>query len=182
MSSNNLIARRKRRFRATTDSNHGYPIASNILDRNCSVSRENQVWVSDINHVETKQGWMYLTVIIDLFNRKVVGWSMSDDPSTERTIVPAWNMALVSTTIAGEPIFHSDRGSQCACQRFTGILKGYGESIKQSMGRKGNCCDNAVAGPFFKSLKVEWVYKQNYHLRSDAELSILSWIETWYNC
>ncbi len=81
MSANNLFARRKRRFRATTDSNHGYPIAPNILNPGFRVSRENQVWVSDITYIETKQGWMYLTVIIDLFNRKVVGWSMSNDLS-----------------------------------------------------------------------------------------------------
>ncbi len=124
---------------------------------------------------------MYLTVIIDLFNRKVVGWSMSDNLTTEDTIILAWNMAVNGTKITGELIFHSDRGSQYASYSFTNIIKSYKGLVKQSMSRKGNCWDNAVAESFFKSLKVEWVYKHDYTLRSEAELSIFSWIETWYN-
>lgn len=181
MRANNLFARRKRRFRITTDSGHNYPLARNILDRNFTVFRKNQVWVSDITYIETKQGWMYLTVIIDLFHRKVVGWSIGETLNTGDTIIPAWNMAVKSNNITKELIFHSDRGSQYAGQRFTDILKSYGGSVKQSMSRKGNCWDNAVAESFFKSLKVEWVYKHNYSLRSEAELSVFQWIETWYN-
>lgn len=124
---------------------------------------------------------MYLTVIIDLFHRKVVGWSMSQTLSTGDTIIPAWNMAVKANTITKELIFHSDRGTQYASYRFTNILKSYDGLVKQSMSRKGNCWDNAVAESFFKSLKVEWVYKHNYGLRSQAELSIFQWIETWYN-
>ncbi len=181
MRANSLFARRKRRFKITTDSNHNYPIAPNILDRDFTVSRKNQVWVSDITYIRTKQGWMYLTVIIDLFHRKVVGWSMGQNLSTDDTIVPAWNMAVRSNNIKKELIFHSDRGSQYASYRFTDILKSYNGSVKQSMSGKGNCWDNAVAESFFKSLKVEWVYNQNYQLRSEAELSVFRWIETWYN-
>lgn len=155
--SNGLFARKKRKFKSTTDSGHNYPIAPNILNQNFKVSRTNQVWVSDITYIETKQGWMYLTVIIDLFNRKVVGWSMSDNLTAQGTIVAAWNMAIKSTKITEELIFHSDRGTQYASYAFTDIIKGHGGLVKQSMSRKGNCWDNAVAEPFFKSLKTEWV-------------------------
>ena len=181
MRANKLFARRRRKFIFTTDSNHSYPIAPNILNQDFAVNRENQVWVSDITYIQTKEGWVYLTVIIDLFNRKVVGWAMSDNLSTQATIMPAWNMAVKDNKITEELIFHSDRGTQYASYRFTDILKGYKGLVKQSMSRKGNCWDNAVAESFFKSLKVEWVYKHNYGLRSEAELSIFGWIETWYN-
>ena len=181
MRASNLFARRKRKFIFTTDSKHNYPIAPNILNQDFTVDRDNQVWVSDITYVQTKQGWVYLTVIIDLFHRKVVGWSMSQTLSTDDTIIPAWNMAIKANTITKELIFHSDRGTQYASYRFTNILKSYDGLVKQSMSRKGNCWDNAVAESFFKSLKVEWVYKHNYDLRSEAELSIFQWIETWYN-
>lgn len=181
MRANYLYARRKRTFRITTNSNHKYPIAPNILEQNFIVARSNQVWVSDITYIQTLQGWMYLTVIIDLFNRKVVGWSMSDNLTAEATIITAWSMATKNNKITEELIFHSDRGSQYASYTFTNIIKSYNGLVKQSMSRKGNCWDNAVAESFFKSLKVEWVYKHNYNKRSDAELSIFSWIETWYN-
>lgn len=120
----------------TTDSNHKYPIAANILNQNFKVFRTNQVWVSDITYIETKQGWMYLTVIIDLYNRKVIGWSMSDNLTTQDTILDAWNMAVKSNAITEELIFHSDRGSQYASYSFTDIIKNYDGLVKQSMSRK----------------------------------------------
>jgi transposase InsO family protein len=181
MKSKGLYARRRRNFKATTDSRHDYPIAPNILARNFRVTRKNQLWVSDITYIRTKQGWMYLSVIIDLFNRKIIGWAFSDNLSTSDTIIPAWEMALAKTTITKELIFHSDRGVQYASDKFTSLIKNYNGLIKQSMSRKGNCWDNAVAESFFKSLKVEWVYKHDYNQRSEAELSIFQWIETWYN-
>ncbi len=149
MRANYLYARRTRKFRVTTNSNHKHPIAPNILNQNFRASRINQVWVSDMTYVQTGQGWMYLTVIIDLFNRKVVGWSMSDDLTTENTIVRAWNMAIKNNHITEELIFHSDRGSQYASYAFTKMIKNYDGMIRQSMSRKGNCWDNAVAEPFF---------------------------------
>ncbi|MGB5944230.1 MAG: IS3 family transposase [Leeuwenhoekiella sp.] len=175
-----IKARRRRKFKATTDSNHNYPIAPNLLNRNFSTSRKNQVWVSDITYIETSNGWAYLTVIIDLFDRKVIGWSVSQNMTAESTVIRAWYMAVGNRSIKAELIFHSDRGSQYACETFRNILKSY-KLIKQSMSRKGNCWDNAVAESFFKSLKTEWVYKNNYNHFSDAELSIFKWIETWYN-
>ena len=181
MKANCLYAKRKRKFKVTTESNHNYPIAPNLLDQCFKVNRANQVWVSDITYIQTGQGWHYLTVIIDLFNRKVIGWALSDNLTTEATIVKAWEMAAKNTVLEQPLIFHSDRGVQYASHRFTGILKSYKGLISQSMSRKGNCWDNAVAESFFKSLKVEWVYWHKYKLRSQAELSIFQWIETWYN-
>lgn len=175
-----IKARRRRKFKTTTDSNHNYPIAPNLLNRNFSTSRKNQVWVSDITYIETSNGWAYLTVIIDLFDRKVIGWSVSQDMTAESTVIRAWYMAVGNRPIKDELTFHSDRGSQYACEIFRNILKSY-RLVKQSMSRKGNCWDNAVAESFFKSLKTEWVYKNNYSHFSDAELSIFKWIETWYN-
>lgn len=180
MKASHLQARRMRKWKQTTDSNHTYPIAPNRLNRQFTTSRPNEVWVSDITYIETSQGWLYLTVIIDLFDRKVIGWAMSEDMSTESTIIKAWYMAVGNRPIKEKLIFHSDRGSQYACTKFRNILKSY-ELIEQSMSRKGNCWDNAVAESFFKSLKTEWVYKNEYLRKNDAEISIFKWIETWYN-
>ena len=176
-----IFARRKRKFKNTTDSSHNYPVSPNILNQIFSVKRRNQVWVSDITYIETTKGWVYWTVIIDLFDRKVIGWSLSEDLTAENTIIKAWHAAIDNRPINQKLIFHSDRGSQYACNTFLNILKSYKELVEQSMSRKGNCWDNAVAESFFKSLKVEWTYKNQYNLYSDAEISIFKWIETWYN-
>jgi len=168
MKAHHLYVRRKRKFKVTTLSNHNYPIAPNLLQQNFKVERINQVWVSDITYVQTGQGWMYLTVIIDLYNRKVIGWSVSDNLTTEDTIIKAWDMAVKNTTFIKPIIFHSDRGIQYASSVFTNRIKNYNGIVKQSMSRKGNCWDNAVAESFFKSLKVELVYKHKYAKRSDA--------------
>jgi len=174
-------ARRRRKFKNTTDSNHNYPVSPNLLNQNFSVKRKNQVWVSDITYIETTKGWVYLTVIIDLFDRKVIGWSLSEDMTAENTVIKAWYAAIENRPIKRKLIFHSDRGSQYASTTFRNILKSYKKRVKQSMSRKGNCWDNAVAESFFKSLKTEWVYKNHYNMYSDAEISIFMWIETWYN-
>ena len=176
-----IVARRKRKFKNTTDSSHNYPVSPNILNQIFSVKRRNQVWVSDITYIATTKGWVYWTVIIDLFDRKVIGWSLSEDLTAENTIIKAWYAAIDNRPINQKLIFHSDRGSQYACNTFLNILKSYKELVEQSMSRKGNCWDNAVAESFFKSLKVEWTYKNQYNLYSDAEISIFKWIETWYN-
>lgn len=181
MRAKGLVARRRRKFKNTTDSSHGYPIHPNRLNQNFKVKRAGQVWVSDITYIETNHGWVYLTVIIDLFDRKVVGWSLSEDMTAENTVIAAWYAAVAARPITKKLIFHSDRGSQYACTRFTNIINSYGKKVKQSMSRKGNCWDNAVAESFFKSLKTEWIYKNHYDQYSDAEASIFKWIETWYN-
>jgi len=175
-----LYARKPKRFKATTDSRYNYPIAPNYLNQDFSVSRIAEVWVSDITYVLTAGGWLYLTVIIDLFDRKVIGWSMSKRLTTEGTIIPAWFMAVRNRPITKELTFHSDRGVQFACKDFTTILKS-NPLVRQSMSRKGNCWDNAVAESFFKTLKVEWIYDQKFENHSMAQLSIFEWIEGWYN-
>jgi transposase InsO family protein len=136
-------ARKPRKFKATTDSKHNYPIAPNLLDQDFNVKRSGEVWVSDITYVRTNNGWLHLTVIIDLYDRKVIGWSMSKGLTTVETIIPAWFMAIRNRPITKELTFHSDRGVQYACDEFTKILKA-NKLIKRSMSRKGNCWDNGV--------------------------------------
>ena len=176
----NLRARKLKKFKVTTDSKHNYPIAPNILDREFYASNPGEVWVSDLTYVRTKNGWLYLTVIIDLYDRKVIGWSMSKGMSAGETVIPAWLMATRNRPITQKLIFHSDRGSQYACNEFTKILKA-NNLIVQSMSRKGNCWDNAVAESFFKTIKVEWIYTQKFINQEQAQLSIFEWIESWYN-
>lgn len=175
-----IRARNPRRFVATTDSRHNYPIAPNILDRVFTATQPGQVWVSDITYIKTNKGWLYLTVIIDLFDRKVVGWAMGKGLTAEETIIVAWRMAICNRPIVQKLIFHSDRGIQYACTKFTNILKA-NKLVCRSMSRKGNCWDNAVAESFFKTIKVESVYNENYHDQNQAKLSLFKWIETWYN-
>lgn len=157
-----------------------YPVAPNFLAQNFSVSRINEVWVSDITYIKTKEGWLYLTVIIDLWDRAVVGWSLSRTMFAKDTVVAAWKMANINRTINKPLLFHSDRGIQYACREFTNHLKA-NLLVKQSMSRKGNCWDNAVAESFFKTIKTELVYHHNYKTRIEAELNIFEYIETWYN-
>lgn len=180
MRENNIRSRVKRRFRITTDSKHKHSISPNLLKQNFLVSRSVQVWVSDITYIRTNKGWLYLTIVLDLFDRKVIGWSMSERMYTNDTIIPAWNMACRNRKITLPLIFHSDRGIQYASDRFRNKLKAY-PLVQQSMSRKGNCWDNAVAESFFKSLKVEAIYPYYFKNRLDAKLAVFEYIETWYN-
>jgi len=175
-----IRARKPKRFVVTTDSKHNYPVVPNVLDRKFRATRPGQIWVSDLTYVRTKNGWLYLTVIIDLYDRKVIGWSMSTGLSAEETVIPAWLMARWNRPITQELIFHSDRGIQYACKEFANILNA-NKLITRSMSRKGNCWDNAVAESFFKTIKVEWIYSKNYVNQEQAQLSIFEWIESWYN-
>jgi putative transposase len=175
-----IRARKPKRFVVTTDSKHNYPVAPNVLDRNFQATRPGQIWISDITYVRTKNGWLYLTVIIDLYDRKVIGWSMSKGLSAMETVIRAWLMATRKRPVTQELIFHSDRGIQYACKEFAGILDN-NELITRSMSRKGNCWDNAVAESFFKTIKVEWIYANNFVNQEQAQLSIFEWIESWYN-
>lgn len=180
MNKNGIRAVHAKKFVATTDSKHGYPVVENKLDRNFSAQESGQVWVSDITYVKTAQGWLYLTVILDLFDRKVIGWSQSGDMTAKNTTITAWKMAVGNRVPSKRLIFHSDRGIQYACHDFADLLDSYG-CVERSMSRKGDCWDNAVAESFFKSLKVELVYRNDYHGKQEASLSIFEWIETWYN-
>lgn len=169
-----------KKYVVTTDSKHGHRTAKNELNRVFTVNAPGEVWVSDITYVWVGAGKLYLTVIIDLFDRKVVGWSFSNNMTAEKTIGAAWKMAVKNRPVSQNLMFHSDQGVQFACNEFTSILKSF-SNVKQSMSRKGNCWDNAVAESFFKTLKVECVYQRKYANRSEAELDIFHWIETWYN-
>lgn len=177
---NGLRSKLKRKFKVTTDSNHNYPISKNYLNRAFKTSSLNEVWVSDITYVRTTQGWLYLTAIIDLYDRQVIGWSLSKSLATKDTIIPAWKMALSKRKIVKPLIFHSDRGVQYASNLFRNHLKD-NNLIKQSMSRKGNCWDNAVAESFFKTLKSELVYHEKYESILQARTSIFEYIEIWYN-
>lgn len=172
----------KKKFKITTDSSHKYPVVDNILNREFTVNNQNIVWVSDITYIRTKQGWLYLTTVIDLFDRKVIGWSLSHTMKAKDTSIKAFKMAVINRPINLNQllIFHSDRGIQYACKEFVLELKKH-KSIVKSMSRKGNCWDNAVAESFFKTLKVELVYQNKYQTKQEAELSIFEYIETFYN-
>lgn len=175
-----IRARRRRKFKVTTDSRHNYPVAPNLLNQEFTASKPGEIWVSDITYVRTRSGWLYLTVIIDLYDRKVIGWSMSKGLSAMETIITAWFMAIRNRPVTQDIIFHSDRGVQYACKEFTDILNA-NKLIIRSMSRKGNCWDNAVAESFFKTIKVEWIYAHTFANQREAQLSIFEWIESWYN-
>lgn len=179
MKKNNIRSVHARKFKVTTDSKHKYPVSENVLDRNFHAERKGEKWVSDITYILTKEGWLYLTSVLDLYDRKVIGWAMSNGMTAGETVIAAWKMANRNRPVTDKLIFHSDRGVQYACSEFRIQLKS--PLITQSMSRKGNCWDNAVAESFFKSLKKECVYRNNYQTRKEAELSIFQWIETWYN-
>ena len=172
----------KRKFKATTDSSHSYPVAENKLMRNFRVNRSNEAWVSDITYVSTAEGWVYLTTFIDLFDRKVIGWALSDRMYARQTTIPAFKMALMNRPVdrGKKLIFHSDRGVQYACNDFVNEINKL-TNIERSMSRKGNCWDNAVAESFFKTLKTELIYQNRYETRKEAGLSIFEYIEVDYN-
>lgn len=180
MNSANIRGAVKKRFKATTDSKHQFPLAPNLLNREFKVDELAKVWVSDITYIRTQEGWLYLTVIIDLCDRRVIGWSTSNTLKTSETVVPAWNMARKCRLIKDKLIFHSDRGVQYACTEFKELLE-TNPYVLRSMSRKGNCWDNAVAESFFKTLKTEWVYKKKYATKKQAIVSVFEYIETWYN-
>lgn len=180
MKQNRIRAVHAKKFKVTTDSNHTYPIVENKLDRNFSALQTKPVWVSDITYIRTNNGWLYLTVVLDLYNRKVIGWSQSKDLSTKNTTLAAWKMAVNNNPITQKMIFHSDRGVQYACQEFAQLLESY-KLVERSMSRKGNCWDNAVAESFFKTLKVELIYQNRHKTFEDTSLDVFEWIEIWYN-
>jgi len=130
----------RKKFVVSTDSKHNYPVVGNLLNRNFMVTGPGQVWVSDLNYIRTYQGWLYLTVIIDLWDRKVVGWSISRSLKAVNTVIPAWFMSVNNRPIVRDLVFHSDRGAQYACNEFRTLLEGY-VLVKRSMSRKGNCWD-----------------------------------------
>ena len=176
MREHEMKPRRRRRYKSTTDSNHKLAVADNVLARQFSASKPNQVWVSDITYIETQEGWLYLTVFIDLFSRAVVGWSMSDSLVAD-SVVAAYDMGIRRRGKVPE-IVHSDRGIQYASELFRTALP---ETCTQSMSRKANCWDNAVAESFFGTIKSELIHHQVFETRKAAQLSIFEYIEIFYN-
>jgi transposase InsO family protein len=174
-----VVGRRKPRFRRTTDSNHTLPVAANVLERNFVADAPDTAWVADITYVWTAQGWLYLAVILDLFSRRVVGWSMADHMRTE-LVLDALRAALGSR-LPNEAglVFHSDRGAQYASRAYQEALDANG--ITCSMSRRGNCWDNAVAESFFSTLKTELVHNMLFLTRDSARNAIAEWIEIFYN-
>lgn len=179
MQQEHIWAVHKRKFRVTTDSKHDLPVAENLLARDFTATRPNEKWVSDITYIRTKDGWLYLAVIIDLFSRKVVGWSMKPDMKTH-LLLEALAMAIRSRKPEAGLIHHSDRGVQYASQLFQEALQKAGMIC--SMSRKGNCWDNAVAESFFSTLKRELIYPRGVFVdKEEARSQIFRFIETWYN-
>ena len=180
MREDGLRVKPRRRFvPRTTDSRHPHPVAANVLDRAFTASRPDEKWACDLTYVFTEEGWLYLSVVIDLFSRKVVGWSMTDHTRSDAT-AQALSMALWRRKPRpGTLLHHSDRGVQYACAAYRSLLAAHG--IARSMSRRGNCHDNAVAESFFGTLKSELVHRTRYRTRAQARASVFEWIECWYN-
>jgi putative transposase len=173
-----IRSRTKKKFKATTNSRHNFPIAPNLLNQDFNVDAPDRTWVGDITYIHTNEGWLYLAVLLDLFNREVVGWSASSR-MTRQLAIDALQMAFDRRDPGKGLLHHSDRGSQYASTDYQNILKEHG--IICSMSRKGNCYDNAVAESFFGRLKTEWVNHNRYLNRSEAMRSLFYYIEIFYN-
>lgn len=181
MRTEGLKVKTKRRFvPVTTESNHGLHISPDRLKRSFEVGEINRAWVSDITYIPTLEGWLYLTTVMDLGDRRIIGWATSKTMGAKETTVAALKMATANRKPAKRTIFHSDRGVQYACREFRKELKQQ-KITRQSMSRKANCWDNAVAESFFKSVKKEWLYTQTFASRSQAQIAVFEYIETWYN-
>jgi len=174
-----LRAATARKFRHTTDSNHPYPVAKNELNREFDRSRANEAWVSDITYIPTREGWLYLVCVLDLYSRRVVGWSMSERMTSE-LVISALQMALQQRNPKTKVLLHhSDRGSQYASAAFRSLLREHG--ITCSMSGKGNCYDNAAMESFFATLKKELIHQEDYATRAAARGSVFEYIEVFYN-
>ena len=171
-------AKQRKKFKSTTNSNHSLPVAPNLLQRNFTVPALNMAWVGDITYIWTREGWLYLAVVIDLYSRRVVGWSINKR-MTKQLVKDALLMAIWRCKPSPGLIFHSDRGSQYCSHEFQGLLKRHG--IRSSMSKKGDCWDNAVAESFFGTLKLELVFWVKYITRDQAKRSIVDYIEMFYN-
>jgi putative transposase len=175
-----LRRKSKRKFKVTTDSIHNHYITPNVLNREFNVNEPSKAWVSDITYIQTMRGFLYLTIIMDLFDRKIIGWSLGDTMSTKATTLPAWEMAVNNRKISKDLIFHSDRGAQYANKLFSKTLDSY-NCVRRSMSRKQNHNDNAVSESFFHSFKVELIYGNKLLPRKQMRIEVYEYIENWYN-
>ena len=178
MRENGLRARQKRRFKRTTDSHHSWPAAPNLLDQDFTAAGPDEKWGADISYIWTKEGWLYLAVVIDLFARRVVGWSTSDRLHRDLALA-ALRKAVVMRRPAAGLVHHSDRGSQYCSVDYQAELKANGILI--SMSGRGNCYDNAMVETFFKTLKAELVWRTAFETRADATAAIGRYIDGFYN-
>ncbi|HIG44792.1 MAG TPA: IS3 family transposase [Gammaproteobacteria bacterium] len=186
--SENRVARRLRilglkaiqakKFKVTTDSNHSMPVAPDLIEQDFTAEAPNQKWTSDISYIWTDQGWLYLAVVMDLYSRAIVGWSMNRR-MTQQLVCDALTMALFRRHFPKDTIIHSDRGSQYCSKRYQRLIKNNG--LRCSMGRRANCYDNAAMESFFHTLKVELVHRERYTTRRMAISKIFEYIETYYN-
>lgn len=173
-----LQTKRRKRFKITTFSRYTPGIAPNRLDRHFAMDHPNQAWVGDVTAIPTREGWLYLAILIDLYSRKVVGWSMSNRNNVH-LVSAALNMAIQARRPKAGLIHHTDRGNVYTAHQYQAILRSH--QIVPSMSRKGDCYDNAVAESFFASLKNEWVFYKDYKTRNDARSDIFRYIEIFYN-
>lgn len=173
-----LWCKTRKKFKATTNSKHNEKISPNVLNREFKVDKTNTVWVGDITYIWTNEGWFYLATVIDLYSRKIVGWSMADTMKT-KLVNDALQMAIWQRKPPKGLVWHTDRGSQYASKSHRALLKTH--KIEQSMSRKGDCWDNAVAESFFHTLKTELVYHERYKTKEQARSSIFEYIEVFYN-
>ncbi len=178
MKRHGIRAKTKRKFRVTTDSKHNLPIAPNLIDRNFSPAQPNSVWAGDITYIWTNEGWLFLAVIVDLFSRQVVGWSL-DKTMTRELVLSALHQAYFCRKPDAGLIFHSDRGSQYCSMEFRLALENY--QISQSQSRRANCWDNACVESFFHTMKTESIYHETFETRVQAEGIIFEWVEAFYN-
>ena len=174
----NLIVKAKRKYKVTTDSDHTLPVAENVLDRQFNPTQANQVWASDITYVWTQEGWLYLAVVMDLYSRRIVGWSI-DKRMKQALVIRALMMAIALRQPNAGLIHHSDRGSQYASKGYQMLLKQHGMIC--SMSRKGNCWDNSPVERFFRSIKQEWIGDQLYPTRAHATGDLREYLMMYYN-
>jgi len=180
MRQNGLSAKSTKKWITTTDSRHTLPVAENIFNREFTATAPGTKWVSDLTYLKTTQGWMYLCVVIDLWDRKVIGWSLATDMAAIHT-VRALTMATINRKPQHSLIFHSDRGVQYCSTEFREALKHACPTVRQSMSRKGNCWDNACAESFFKTLKRELSELNGRSTRKQTQLAVFEYIEAYYN-
>ncbi len=178
MRQDGIRAKTVKKWRATTQSQHRFPVAANTLDRQFTVEAPNRVWAGDLTYVWTTEGWLYLAVLLDLYSRAVVGWAMGPRVTGDLT-EQALRMALTTRQPQAGLLHHSDRGSQYAARPYQQVLTTHG--ITASMSRKGNCWDNACVESFFGTLKRELVYHRRYATREEATQDIFEYIEVFYN-
>lgn len=178
MRENGISVKRNKKFKATTDSNHRFNIAPNLLNRDFAADRPNQKWAGDISYVWTQEGWLYLAIILDLHSRRVIGWAVSNRVKRDLAI-RALNMAIALRQPPKDCIHHTDRGSQYCSHDYQKILRRHGFLV--SMSGKGNCYDNAAVETFFKTIKAELLWQRSWQTRREAEMAIFEYINGFYN-